>query len=319
MASGNPSVPLGLDPLIAEANQRARRRQALALGLLVVIAGAAAAMYVDLRGSSAVSLGGKSASGSARTPFTVYAGGFGGYRGFMGDSDHGGATRVTDLGCINRRHYDEGFALRNRSRVPVTVLSAQWRSAAPAIIDFAAAQIRLVPYQPGVIETVSRNWTGRSNLPVTIPPNRQASLQSNFIFRHCAQVAGGRPVAGPGSFVVRYRAAGRLHQRVITPSPEAFVIVAGPKREMCAPVSGARSLIASDLSCAVARQAALVCHPLSHYRWGNCTTGKAHWSCDLLRGRERPHVETCDESKKSRRVGDITVPHGFRVRWSPAT
>jgi hypothetical protein len=56
MAAGAPALPLGLDPLIAEARERARRRRLVALVALMVVAAAAASTTYDLR-SSGNSLG----------------------------------------------------------------------------------------------------------------------------------------------------------------------------------------------------------------------------------------------------------------------
>ena len=57
MSAGAPTLPLGLDPLIAEAKQRARRRRLLALGAVVVIAVAATVGTTYGLRSSANSLG----------------------------------------------------------------------------------------------------------------------------------------------------------------------------------------------------------------------------------------------------------------------
>jgi hypothetical protein len=56
MSARVPALPLGLDPLIAEAKERARRRRLVALGLVVVVAAAAVGMTLGLR-SSGNSLG----------------------------------------------------------------------------------------------------------------------------------------------------------------------------------------------------------------------------------------------------------------------
>jgi hypothetical protein len=56
MSARVPALPLGVDPLIAEANERARRRRLLALGLVAVVAAAAVGTTFALR-SSANALG----------------------------------------------------------------------------------------------------------------------------------------------------------------------------------------------------------------------------------------------------------------------
>jgi hypothetical protein len=51
------ALPLGLDPLIAEAKERARRRRLLALGAVVVVAAAAVGTTLGTRSASGNSLG----------------------------------------------------------------------------------------------------------------------------------------------------------------------------------------------------------------------------------------------------------------------
>ncbi len=53
MSAGVPALPLGIDPLIAEAKDRARRRRLLALGALAAIAAAAIGTTLGLRPSGA--------------------------------------------------------------------------------------------------------------------------------------------------------------------------------------------------------------------------------------------------------------------------
>jgi hypothetical protein len=237
----------------------------------------------------------------------------------MGDRD--GSTIVTTLGCIDGRHYSDGFGVWNRSHGPLTVLSVHWRSPASGNIEWSAAQVRRGLYRPGVDEVISRNWSARPTGPVTIPPGREATVQSNFVFGRCSQLAGGRSVRVPGSLIIRYRAAGRVRQQLFRPGPAlAFVLVAGPTRQSCAAVSGSTSLIASNISCAAAQHAALVCHFLSHNTYGACFSGNVRWSCDWIGGHDRPHVETCDEETWSPQHGGArTYPRGFKVRWNPLT
>jgi hypothetical protein len=47
-----------------------------------------------------------------------------------------------------------------------------------------------------------------------------------------------------------------------------------------------------------------------------CAAGNALWLCEQFVGHDRPHnVETCHQEKRSRL--ETTLPHGFRVRWTP--
>lgn len=186
---------------------------------------------------------------------------------------------------------------------------------APRFIDLVAIQLRLSPpaSPPGVRSISSdlayRRWSAAPTRPVTIPPGRVATVQSNFLLRHCHDLAPGRAVAVPGSLVLRYRAAGRAHRKEIPVPGERIVLTSGPTRQDCDPVSGSTSVVAADTGCRSARRAALACHPMSHNSWGVCTVAGVLWDCGSTAGAGAPYLETCDLPRQK--------SHWFRVRWNP--
>jgi len=312
MAAESTSAPLGLDPLIAEAKRRTRRRRALVLALLVAVAAGAVSLYFDLRAPSGAPLGVTSPGASTLSPVVPSGGSFGAVSGFMGDSDR--ANRVTTLGCSERRQYEQGFGLRNRSHAPVTVLGVKWRSPAPRMIQLVATQFRLALYQPGVDEVINRNWSSRPSGPVVLPRRRELTVETDFLFKHCGRLAGGRTVTVPGSFTIRYRAQGVVRTKVVKVPAQAFVLGAGPKRRTCA-----MGLVSANTSCADAQKAALACHEAA-VTFVYCKAAGTSWLCDRTVPRHgAPYVESCDEDIKVRSGGDETRPHGFRVRWNAFT
>lgn len=317
-----PRLPLSLDPLIAEAKRRMRRRRLLVFALAVVLAGGTIGVVLALRGPSHPRFSVSPTSGLTRTPVGhigsgpfVLNGGFasGGGSGLWGDGASG--PHGTTLGCLNRRHYSEAFGIQNRSHTAVTLIAARGANPAPAIVERVAVQFRLsppvhpTPGRPPGLSLVYRHWSATPTRPLRIPPGRNATVQSNFLFRHCGQLAGGRSITVPGSLVLRYRLAGSVHQKTVPLPGERFILIAGPQRRQCSPVSGSGSLVSADTSCAAAQQAALACHPMSHNSWGDCSVAGVLWDCGSTAGRGWPYLETCwQPTKKS---------HWFRVRWNP--
>lgn len=321
-------LSLSLDPLIAEAKRRMRRRRMLVAGLLVVVVGAGgvAGAAFALRGPNAPYRIDGSSRPAVRTPaqqigsgpFVLNGGSVGGGgSGLWGDGASGphGAT----LGCIDRRHYSEAFGLQNRSHAAVTLVGAQGANPAPIVIERVAVQLRLAPPQRPTTTTnwggdgdlVYRGWSAAPTRPVTIPPGRIATVQSNFLMHDCQSLARRRPVVVPGSLVLTYRQAGRVRRKTISLPSERLTLVPGPTAQRCAPVAGSVSLVAADTGCTAARQAALACHPMSHNSWGDCTSGAVLWDCGATAGPGSPYLETCwRPTKKS---------HWIKVRWDPPT
>jgi hypothetical protein len=330
MAVGRKALPFGFDPLIAEAKRRMKRRRALVLVLSVAVAGTALGVAFAVRGGPSE---GPSASpfstqrgGTVRSPGVnigsgpfLLSGSLFDINGFKGDLSP--FRKEASLGCFNNRHFADAFGIKNRSHAPVTLLSARAPGSAPGIAERVATQFLLSPppyhgptYHGSMGDAaildplVRRDWSAAATRPLTIPPGRIATVQSNFAFRHCGRLAGGRFVGVPGSVALSYRASGLVRQKVIPLSGLAFMVIAGPSRRTCA-VPGAMSAVSSDTSCAATRRAALACHPLSHESWGDCTSANVLWDCGSYAG----HRETCWQGPQSLRA------HWFRVRWKPAS
>jgi hypothetical protein len=289
--------------------------------LVVVVAAVVLAMFLGLRGQSAAPFGAKS-PGQGRFALAPGAGMVSTPSGFSGDRT--GGSGGNSLGCLDSRHYTDGVEIRNRTHAPVSVLDAHWRSPAPGLVEQVATQFLLSPATRVGDGLTIYNWNRTSTPPLTIPPGRSASVQSDFAFRHCGQLAGGRSLAVPGSLIIRYRSSGGVRQKTIAFPGARFVVVAGPRRLTCAPVAGSTSLVSSNLSCAAAQRAALACQVLSHKGYGGCLSGKALWECDrVVRGASI--LETCDRAAREKNVfgardsAYTELPHGFKVRWNAAS
>jgi hypothetical protein len=315
-----PRLRFALHPLIAEAKRRMRRRRALVAVLAVALAGVATGVALALHGPSAPRFDLGPSAAIAKTPvqhvgpgpFVLNGGSVGGGEsGLFGDGASG--RQGTTLGCIEGRHYSEAFGIQNRSHAPVTLIRAHGASPAPGIVDRVAVQFRLSPpYHPSELapgDLVYRHWSDAPTSPLVLPPGRIATVQSNFVFRHCGQLASGRSITVPGSLVLGYRTYGHRHRKTIPLPGERFVLVPGPKKRQCTRVSGSTSLVSADTGCAAARQAALACHPMSHNSWGDCTVADVLWDCGSTAGPGSLYLETCWQPRKK--------SHWFRVRWNP--
>jgi hypothetical protein len=323
-----PRLPVSLDPLIAEAKRRMKRRRALVAVLVFALVGGAVGTALVLRGPSAPRFTVGPSRVVARSivqhigsgPF-VLNGGFsgGGESGLFGDGADG--PKGTSLGCINQRHYSQAFGIQNRSHTPVTLVGADGANPSPQIVDLAAIQFRLSPplKRAGTVSTlgggsagmdlVVRPWSAARTKTLRLPPGRIATVQSNYLMRHCTKLGSGRKIVVPGSLILHYREAGRAHQKSIPLPSLRFVLHPGPTKRRCTPVSGSTSFVAADTRCGAARQASVACHPMSHNSWGVCTVAGVLWDCGSTAGPGSPYVETCDlPHKKS---------HWFRVRWNP--
>lgn len=232
--------------------------------------------------------------------------------GLWGDGSSG--AKGTSLGCLDRRHYSEAFGIENRLATSVTLIAARGPNPTPAIVDLVAVQLRLSPpaRSAGDLsggDLAYRHWSAAHTGPVTIPPGRIATVQANFLLRRCGGLASGRAVVVPGSFVVSYRVSGRVDRQRIRLPGAALVVTRGPTRRTCAPVAGSVSLVAANTTCALARKAALACHPMSHNSWGDCTVERSLWDCGSTAGPGAPYLETCwHPTRKS---------DWLRVRWNP--
>jgi hypothetical protein len=304
-----------------------KRRRVLVVVLAVALAGGVAGVALALRGPGTPRFTVGPSGFVARSPVQhigsgpfVLNGGFigGGESGLSGDAGDG--PKGTSLGCINHRHYSQAFGIQNRSHAPVTLIGASGAKPSPRIIDLVAIQLRLSPPQrrPSAIanyggsvgmDLVYKHWSAAPTRAVTLPPGRIATVQSNYLMHDCATLASGRKVVVPGSLVLHYRASGRAHQKMIPLPSQRFVLVAGPTKQRCTPVSGSASFVAADTGCEAARHAAVACHPMSHNSWGDCTVASVLWDCGRTAGPGSPYLETCwQPTKKS---------HWFRVRWNP--
>ena len=202
--------------------------------------------------------------------------------GFWGDRS---SARTGDvLGCLSRRHYSFAITVRNTSRKPVTVTGAGGPDPLPQVLARVAMQVRqMPPPQPGDAPQIPliEHWSAAPAEPVTIRPGRTAIVQSNFLMRHCDALAHNRKIVVPGSFVLSYRVSGHAAQQHVRQQSAGFSVVSGPIVRSCARVPGSVRLMAYNIGCVAARQAAPTCHHMSHGTWGSCSAAGRRWDCDL--------------------------------------
>ena len=245
----------------------------------------------------------------------VPSGGFagGGGSGLWGDGASG--PDGTSLGCLNNRHYSDAFGIENRSKVAVTLTAVRGPNPAPRIVDRVATQMRLSPPQRpttlnnfgGFSDLVYRAWSAARGRPVTIPPGRIATVQSNYLMRNCADLVHGRTVTVPGWLVLGYRAFGHGGVQKLSLPGRRITLNVGPTRRTCTPVSGSASLVAADIGCAAAREGDRACHPMSHPTFGVCTVAGRPWDCGSFAGAGEPLLETCYVPQEK--------SHSFRTVW----
>ena len=256
-------------------------------------------------------------------PF-VPAGGWtgGGASGLWGDG--GSGPRGTSLGCLENRHYSYAFGVENRTKAPVTFTAALGSTPAPGIVEHVATQLRLSPPQrprPRIpnwggngIDLVYHGWSAAPLKPVTIPPHRIATIQANFLFHNCDRLAHGRSVTVPGSLVLDYRRSGHAGRQKIALPENRFVVGVGPTKRACAPVEGAGSLVAADVSCAFARHAAPLCRPMQNEGWLGCTVDGRFWDCGRFAGPGFPLLETCYlPHQKAHWFSVVWIGHGLGI------
>ncbi len=227
--------------------------------------------------------------------------------GLWGDTTSG--PDGEHLGCLAGRHYAFAVTLRNRSHKAVTLTGVRGPDPAPRIIHRVAVQFRLAPPPPkgDLVVTNLRRWTAAPAVPVTIPPGRSAAVQSNFLMRHCQELARNRTLVVDGSLVLSYRTSLHAGRQELAQRSARIILTRGPTIRGCPRVPHSAGLVAADIACKVARRAALGCHRLSHRTWGTCSASGHVWNCTSTAPAGRPSVESCWLASKSQ---------WFKVRWT---
>lgn len=262
-------------------------------------------------------------------PFRL-SGGFaaGGSGGLMGDAGGTSARGGTSLGCQNGEHWSYAFGLVNSSKAPLRLTSVRAPNPARAIADRVATQLRLSPPQPPPskvtngfgppIDLVYRHWSAAPTQPVTIPPGRVVTVQSNFLMSHCASLSPGRKILIPATFALGYRKSGHRGVQELRVPSMRLVITPGVVPHSCDPVSGTAVLTAVGLGCADARTAVQACNPLprahkTHSLWngGLCTVSGASWGCGRFEGPGWPFLETCYPPNKSQWFSTVWIEGGL--------
>ena len=199
--------------------------------------------------------------------------------GLWGDTTSGPSG--THLGCLPRRRYAVAFTLRNRSASTVTITDVGGSEPAPRIIRRVAVQVRLAPPlgNGDVLVFILRGWSASSLKPVAIPPEKRVVVQSNFLMGRCGELGPHQALTVNRSIVVTYRIGQRTGREEIANRTARIILTRGPTTRRCVPPQGATGLAASDLTCAVAKRAAIGCHRLPHGTWGYCAAASREWDC----------------------------------------
>jgi hypothetical protein len=219
--------------------------------------------------------------------------------------DRSSARYGDELACLSRRHYSFTITLRNRSQRRATLIDASGPDPLPSVVARVAVQFRPAP-PPSTGDApvvLLRRWSAAPPRPVTIRPGKSVILQTDFLMRHCKELRGGRTIHLPGSFVLSYRQSGRAGRQHVVQQSAGFTVIAGPVVRTCSPVSGAVSVTAINIGCALARKAAPACRRMPHGTWGSCTTAGRRWDCDL----HSSWVQQCFFPYRTSRW--------YRVRW----
>lgn len=246
-------------------------------------------------------------------PFLWWGGAGGGQSGMFGDGGDG--PEGTSIGCLNGRRYADALGIQNGTKVPLRLIAVGGPNPEPRIAERVAVQLRLSPpYHPSpelpTSDLAYGRWSPAAAKPVTIPPGRVATVQRNFLLRNCGEL--GRPISIPGSLVVRYRRSGHVHRQELAIRNDRLVVVRGPTRHTCAPVSGSASLVTSDVACAFASHAAPLCRATHNGGWLGCTVDGRYWECGRFAGPGFPLFETCYlPHEKSHWFGIVWVAPGL--------
>jgi hypothetical protein len=256
-------------------------------------------------------------------PFVLGGGWAGGSEsGLWGDGANG--PRGTSLGCFEGRRYSYAFGVKNTLKVPVRLTAAIGPNPAPGIVDRVATQLRLSPPQRPSSDVsngfgptgdlVYRRWSAAPTRPVTVPPHRIATIQVNFLLRHCDALRSGRTVVVSGDLVLRFRAPGHTGRQKLGLPEDRFAVTTGPIKRVCAPVQGSGSLVTADVSCAFARRAAPLCRPMKNEGWLGCTVAGDFWDCGRFAGPGYPLLETCYlPQQKAHWFSVVWIGHGLGI------
>jgi hypothetical protein len=228
-------------------------------------------------------------------PFILNGGSMtGGQSGLSGDGGDG--PQGTSIGCLNGRRYTDALGIQNSTKLPLRLIAASGQNPDRQIVERFAIQLRLSPpYHPTELapgDLVYRRWSASPAAPVTIPPGRIATVQRDFLLRNCNQL-GRLPVTIPSSFVLRYSRSGHIHRQKLRLPSNNLMVVRGPTRHTCTPISASASLVTSDVSCAFASRAAPLCRAMHNGGWLGCTVDGRYWECGRFAGPGFPLFESC--------------------------
>jgi hypothetical protein len=161
-----------------------------------------------------VAFAGSASSPPVVRPF-VAAGGLA--MGMSGVGDGPSTPAGDHLRCWNGRRYAQNMTLLNRSGVSVTLTGAVLDPPSPQIVRRVAVQVRLAPPPPsGDVEVTGlRDWSRSAPTPTTIPPGRNAWVQSNFVMHDCNLLSPRHALISNRAITLAYRANGHAgHQRI---------------------------------------------------------------------------------------------------------
>lgn len=132
------------------------------------------------------------------------------------------------VGCIDGRRFAVMITVHNRSKREVTLQSAGGSEDAANVLRRVAVQVHLAPPPPSGDRAVIglRGWNGRDSPSASIPPGRDAWVQSNFLMHDCRTLH--ETLVANRSMTLAYRIGGNTATQVVSPSYARMFLTRGP-------------------------------------------------------------------------------------------
>jgi hypothetical protein len=134
------------------------------------------------------------------------------------------------VGCIRGRKLAVLITVHNRTKRRVMLLGGGGPQPSSAVIERVAVQVRLASPPPkGDLAVIGlRSWNPRNSSPVSIPPARDAWVQSNFLMRDCSLLSLLEPLTVNRSTSLTYRLDGAEGEQVVSVAAARIIITRGP-------------------------------------------------------------------------------------------
>lgn len=176
-----------------------------------------------------VAVGCGASSQSVKHPFVASNGEESGPNsGLWGD----GSSRPggMQIGCIRGRRLAVLITVHNRTKTAITLLGAGGPQSFPRALERVAVQVRLAAPPPkGDLALIGlRTWNPRTSSPVSIPPARDAWVQSNFLMKNCSLLRAIEPLTLNRSTTLAYSVDGERRVQVVSVEAAQIILTRGP-------------------------------------------------------------------------------------------